>query len=99
MHHVRYFLALSEEQNFTRAARRCRVSQPTLTNAIKALEKEMGSELFSRSPVTRITDLGLAIKPYFEEILLNVEHARKCAQSFNGGEIIPTSKPLTASLS
>ena len=60
--------------------------QPSLTNAIKALETEMGGELFNRSPVTRITDLSLAVKPYFEEILLNVEHARKCAQIYNGGE-------------
>lgn len=72
MHHVKYFLALCDEQNFTRAAKRCQVSQPSLTNAIKALEKEMGGVLFSRSSKTSLTDLGSAIRPYLEEIVLNV---------------------------
>ena len=35
MHQVRYFLALCEELNFTRAAERCHVAQPSLTRAIK----------------------------------------------------------------
>jgi DNA-binding transcriptional LysR family regulator len=41
MHQVRYFLALSEDLNFTRAAERCHVAQPSLTRAIKQLEDEM----------------------------------------------------------
>src|SRR5262245_51098697 len=40
MHQIRYFLALCEERNFTRAARRCGVSQPSLTNAIIGLERK-----------------------------------------------------------
>ena len=39
MQQVHYFLALCEELNFTRAARRCGVSQPTLTTAISALDE------------------------------------------------------------
>src|SRR5262245_41413211 len=46
MHQIRYFLALCEELNFTRAARRSGVSQPSLTNAIGALERELGGVLF-----------------------------------------------------
>ena len=42
MQHVSYFLALCEERSFTRAAKRCGVSQPSLTNAIMALEQELG---------------------------------------------------------
>ncbi|MEO1338794.1 MAG: LysR family transcriptional regulator, partial [Myxococcota bacterium] len=42
LHQVRYALALAECSNFTRAAERCRVSQPALTAAIKKLEGEMG---------------------------------------------------------
>jgi len=42
MHQIRYFLALCEERSFTRAARRCGVSQPSLTNAVIALERELG---------------------------------------------------------
>ena len=41
MNQVRYFLALSETLNFTRAAERCNVAQPSLTAAIKKLEAEL----------------------------------------------------------
>ena len=50
MHQIRYFLALCEERNFTRAAKRCGVSQPSLTNAIIGLEQELGGALFQRKP-------------------------------------------------
>jgi DNA-binding MarR family transcriptional regulator len=42
MHQVRYFLALSEMLNFTKAAERCKVAQPSLTRAIQFLEIELG---------------------------------------------------------
>jgi DNA-binding transcriptional LysR family regulator len=47
MQQVHYFLALCEELNFTRAARRCGVSQPSLTTAISALERNP----FSNAPL------------------------------------------------
>jgi LysR family hydrogen peroxide-inducible transcriptional activator len=48
--HVRYFLAVCDELNFTRAAKKCGISQPALTNAVKRLEREVGAALFLRSP-------------------------------------------------
>ena len=45
---VRYFVALCETLNFTRAAERSNVSQPSLTRAIKLLEHELGGALFVR---------------------------------------------------
>src|SRR3954462_9608922 len=42
---IRYFVMLCSERNFTKAARRCGVSQPSLSNGIKALESELGGQL------------------------------------------------------
>jgi LysR family transcriptional regulator, hydrogen peroxide-inducible genes activator len=70
-----YFLALCEELHFTRAARRCGVAQPSLTNAIRALEGEFGAPLFHRKPRPRLSALGAAIRPELERALAHVERA------------------------
>ena len=63
MQQIRYFLALCEELNFTAAARRCGVSQPSLTTAIGALERELGGALFERKPSIALTALECAVRP------------------------------------
>ena len=84
MHQVRYFLALSEEQNFTRAAKRCGVSQPSLTNAIKRLEAELGGSLFRRSRTnTRLTDLGIIVRPDLVQIDRSTTEAKRKARKFS----------------
>jgi DNA-binding transcriptional LysR family regulator len=83
MHQIRYFLALCQELNFTRAARRCDVSQPSLTNAVKRLERELGGALFERSPNrTRLTELGRRLRPHFELLEQCAESARRDAERF-----------------
>jgi LysR family transcriptional regulator, hydrogen peroxide-inducible genes activator len=78
--HIRYFLALCEEQNFTRAAKRCGITQPSLTNAMKRLEDLLGGPLFHRArkpaSITEPTGLALVVKPYFEQAHLAVEAAQ-----------------------
>jgi hypothetical protein len=78
---VRYFLTLCEELHFTRAARRCGVSQPSLTTAISALERELGGALFDRKPSIALTELGRLVRPYLDEIARNADHAREVART------------------
>ena len=80
MHQIRYFLALCVEGNFTRAARRSGVSQPSLTNAISALERQLGGALFERKPVA-LTALGRAVQPYLSRIAQEADDAREAAQA------------------
>ena len=69
MHQIRYFLAVSETLSFTRAAERCRVSQPTLTAAIQKLEKELGGSLLLRERSgSKLTPLGRSILPRLRRI-------------------------------
>ena len=78
---VRYFLALCEELNFTRAARRCGISQPSLTNAIRALERDLGGALFHRKPSITLSALGHVMRPYLDEIARNAERAWEAARA------------------
>jgi LysR family hydrogen peroxide-inducible transcriptional activator len=83
MHQVRYFLALCEELNFTRAAERCHVAQPSLTRAIKQLEEELGGALFRRERAnTHLSELGRTLKPYLEQIHARAEDAKREARDF-----------------
>jgi DNA-binding transcriptional LysR family regulator len=78
---VQYFLVLSEELNFSRAGHRCGVSQPTLSNAISMLERELGGALFHRKPSIGLTELGRMVRPYLDEIARNADYAREIART------------------
>jgi LysR family transcriptional regulator, hydrogen peroxide-inducible genes activator len=82
-----YFMALCEERNFTRAAKRCRISQPSLTNAIKALEDELGNALFTRKPKLKLSTFGLVMKPHFKRVVLAFNRALVVANDLRGGRL------------
>jgi len=83
MHQVRYFLAVAETLNFTRAAELCNVSQPALTRAIQQLEDELGGLLLRRErKLTHLTDFGRLIQPHLGQLLADAEAAKTTAKRF-----------------
>ncbi|MCZ6842318.1 MAG: LysR family transcriptional regulator [SAR324 cluster bacterium] len=83
MHQVRYFLAVCDTLNFTRAAELCHVSQPSLTQAIKKLEDELGGDLFVRERNrTRLTEMGVMTRPHMEQIYSEMQSAKADAHHF-----------------
>ena len=84
---VRYFLALAEALNFTRAAEKCHVAQPTLTQAIKRLEDELGGALIHREgKYSRLTKLGKTLRAHFEKIEETRNALKESALSVTSGE-------------
>ncbi len=82
LHQIRYFLAVCEALNFTRAATACHVSQPSLTRAIKLLELELGGPLFNRERGnTHLTELGASVAPHLREALAQAAAAHGRARS------------------
>jgi LysR family hydrogen peroxide-inducible transcriptional activator len=83
MHQVRYFLALAEELNFTRASERCNVTQPALSRAIKLLEEELGGLLFRREhESTHLTDLGHMVCPHLQSVYNHSMLAKHLSRDF-----------------
>ena len=83
MHQIRYFLAVADELNFTRAAERCNVSQPALTRAIRLLEEELGGPVFNRERRrTHLTELGRMVLPHLRDIDVRASRAKREAIDF-----------------
>jgi len=83
MQEIRYFLAMSQTLNFTKAAKACHVTQPALTRAIRKMEDELGGLLFSREPNnTHMTELGRLIEPHLTEIMKQTGEVKQTATRF-----------------
>lgn len=81
IYQIRYFLAVSETLNFTRAAERCYVSQPALTKSIQKLEELLGGRLFDRTKnAVQLTELGRAMLPNFQQIYTAAQNTKEQAR-------------------
>jgi len=76
LYHLRTFVTVAEERHLTRAAERLFTSQPAISAHIKALEEEIGLELFDRTP------RGMQLTPAGEQLLERAQHALAAAQDF-----------------
>jgi DNA-binding transcriptional LysR family regulator len=88
LRHLRYFVAVAEEQNVRRAAARLHVSQPPLTRQIRNLEDEIKVKLFERSKQgVQLTGAGRIFLDEARQILEHSERAVRSAQDARRGDI------------
>jgi len=77
LNQLRYVCAIAETGSFSRAAERCQVAQPSLSQQVLKLEKDLGARLFDRlGRSIRLTEAGRAFLPHARSILGQMETAR-----------------------
>jgi len=100
MHQVRYFLAIAEELNFSRAAEKCNVSQPSLSRAIQQLEGEFGGHLFHRERhQTHLTELGQMVRPHLETVYNAAVKAKRLSQDLSQLKRVPLKLGIMSTIS
>jgi DNA-binding transcriptional LysR family regulator len=88
LRHLRYFVAVAEELNFSRAAERLHMAQPPLSAAIRQLERELGTQLLLRTTrEVRLTDAGSSFLDGARRTLAELERAERDARRAAAGEI------------
>jgi LysR family transcriptional regulator, hydrogen peroxide-inducible genes activator len=83
-HQLRYVCAVADTGNFSRAAERCQVAQPSLSQQILKLEQDLGAKLFDRlGRSVRLTEAGRAFLPHARAILDQMDAARTSVADTN----------------
>lgn len=87
LRHLRYFATIGELLNFTKASRRLRVAQPSLSRQVHDLEAELGLKLFERGPRgVKLTAAGSAFLPEARAVLARAEEAVRIARATAHGD-------------
>jgi DNA-binding transcriptional LysR family regulator len=87
LRHIRYFVAVAEELNFSRAAGRIYLSQPALSQQIRKLETELGVSLFVRNGNgISLTDAGKVFLEGSRKILVQVDQTTRASREAGGAE-------------
>jgi len=88
LRHLRYFVAVAEEENVSRAALKLHVSQPGLSRQIRDLEDEIGFQLFERSAKSlRLTAAGKVFLGEARAVLQRASEAVEKARAVSGGTL------------
>lgn len=86
LRHLRCFLAVAEELHFARAAERLHIEQSPLSRAIKDLEDELGTQLFSRTTrSTRLTRAGMLFLEHVPRVFAAIQQARDSVKAAANG--------------
>ncbi len=88
LRHLRYFVTVAEELHFGRAAERLSIVQPSLSQQIQQLEKELGFPLLYRTKRSvELTDAGKVFLVEAKRVLTQVQEAKRAAQRASRGEV------------
>ena len=88
LRHIRYFVAVAQERNFTRAAEKLLIAQSPLSQQIRQLEREVGTELLTRT--TRSVSLTYAGQVFYEravQLLTDTDNAIDAARKAARGDL------------